>query len=34
MEDLKQVDYDNDKDAYDVYEAMEILESRGIRIKY
>ncbi|WP_432205044.1 hypothetical protein ACQ9ZF_03590 [Cetobacterium somerae] len=34
MEELKQVDYDNDKDAYDVYEAIEILESRGVRIKY
>ena len=34
MADLKRVDYDNDKDAYDVYEAIEILESRGVRIKY
>ena len=34
MEDLKQIDYDKDKDAYDVYEAIEILESRGVRIKY
>lgn len=34
MEELKKIDYNNDVDAYDIYEAIEILEERGIRINY
>ncbi|MGL4989222.1 MAG: hypothetical protein ACRC5F_08295, partial [Cetobacterium sp.] len=34
MEELKLVDFENDNDAYDIYEAIEILEDRGIRINY
>lgn len=34
MEELQKLNFDNDVDAYDVYEAIEILESRGIQIKY
>lgn len=34
IEDLKNIDYENEVNVYDIYEAIEILEERGIRIIY
>jgi len=32
--DLKECDFTTDKDAFDFWEAMEILHDRGIKINY
>lgn len=34
MEDLKKVNFEAEDDVYDIYEAIEIIENRGIRINY
>lgn len=34
MKDLQEVNFDSEDDVYDIYEAVEILEERGIRINY
>ncbi|MGL6099796.1 MAG: hypothetical protein ACRC0G_09265, partial [Fusobacteriaceae bacterium] len=34
MEDLKKVNFEAEDDVYDIYEAIEIMEDRGVRINY
>ncbi|MGL5356848.1 MAG: hypothetical protein ACRDAQ_09990 [Cetobacterium sp.] len=34
MEDLKKINFEYEDDVYDIYEAIEIMEDRGVRINY
>ncbi|MGL5638788.1 MAG: hypothetical protein ACRCW7_05535, partial [Cetobacterium sp.] len=34
MKDLQEINFENEDEVYDIYEAIEIIEERGIRINY
>ncbi|MGL5964792.1 MAG: hypothetical protein ACRCZ9_09845, partial [Fusobacteriaceae bacterium] len=34
MEDLKKINFEDEDNVYDIYEAIEIMEERGVRINY